>query len=145
MSNQVVELRTKVDSILTEKNHTKVPATIEGLLVKHAGAIALGKYDKAEKYYNACLKFAHALKAREIKEGIELVDTNEIPVDVLKNRALIHASKVRELAILRERINAKEKDVQNSLAKIPDSQMNTFKEYLKVAQDAAHSLEFAVE
>lgn len=121
--NTVVSLKEQVAAILESKNHTKIPATIENLLVQHAGAVALGKYDKAEKYYNACLKFANLLKPRELKSGIELVDSNEIPLDVLKTRALSHAKRVRELAILREKINAKESEVKESLSRIPDSQI----------------------
>lgn len=138
--SQIVALRKEIAAILESKNHSKVPATIENLLMQYAGAVALGKFDKADKYKAACLKFAHSLKPRELKSGIELVDSNEIPTDVLKNRALAHAKRVRELAILRERINEKEKEVQESLSKIPDTQLDTFKEYLQVAQDAAIAL-----
>lgn len=140
MSNQLAALRKEIGEILESKNHSKVPSTIEGLFIQYAGALALGKYDKADKYKAAIIKFANALVPRKVKDGIELVDSNEIPVDVLKNRALVHAKRVRELAILREKINDKEKEVQESLSKIPDTQLEQFKEYLQVAQNAAHAL-----
>lgn len=140
----VKELRQHVITVLDAKNIQKMPQRVITLLDEIASAEAFNsdisrkRGSKARQSLNV---FVNGLKEKEFKALAEHIHETMLENEALENKALIHASKIRRMALLRENFARREKEltesITKSLGKIPLEQRPTFNEYVMLAQDAA--------
>jgi len=139
MFTNTQEMKAYVRDVLTNKNIQKLPRTLSSRMDDFASAEFFGLTEKMVKYGNAIVSFCESLKANEYKSLPETVKSDELPLESLKAKAVIHARRVRELAELRSRLAEKENEVNNSLGKIPFAQRETFNGLLVELQNVLAS------
>lgn len=130
------EMKAFVKDVLTVKNIQKLPRTLAARMDDYASAEFFGLSEKQAKYGEAIVKFCNALQAREFNSLPESIKSDELPLESLKAKAVIHARKVRELSELRQRVNEKMEEVESSIGKIPFSQREQFNHLLVELQNA---------
>ena len=130
------EMKSYVKDVLTSKNIQKLPRTLAARMDDYSSAEFFGLSEKQAKYGEAIVKFCNALQAREFASLPETVKSDELPLESLKAKAVIHARKVRELSELRQRVNEKMEEVESSIGKIPFAQREQFNRLLVELQNA---------
>lgn len=130
------EMKAYVKDVLAAKNIQKLPRTLYNRMDDYQNAEFFGLSDKMDTYGKAIVSFCNALKANEHKSLPEAVKSDELPLETLKAKAVIHARRVRELADLRQRVNEKMAEVEHSLGKIPLAQREQFNRLLVDLQNA---------
>ena len=130
------EMKAFVKDVLTAKNIQKLPRTLAARMDDYSSAEFFGLSEKQTKYGEAIVKFCNALQAREFNSLPESIKSDELPLESLKAKAVIHARKVRELSELRQRVNEKMEEVESSIGKIPFSQREQFNKLLVELQNA---------
>lgn len=129
------QLKDHVKDVLQSKNIQKLPRTLASKLDDHASAEFFGLTDKASKYEKAVIEFCDKLTAREFKNLPESVKSEELPLETLKAKAVIHARKIRALSELRQRVTEAQAEVESSLGKIPFAQREQFNHLLVELQN----------
>lgn len=143
MFKNTQEMKVYVKEVLESKNIQKLPKTLKLRMDDFQDAEFFGLAEKMQKYSKAIEKFCESLKANEYKAFPETMKADELPLESLKAKAVIHSRRVRELAELRARLVEKEREVEQSIGKIPFTQREQFNGLLVDAANNRAELESA--
>ena len=140
MFKNTQDMKEYVKGVLNSKNIQKLPRTLASRMDDFSSAEFFGNAEKMAKYSDAIVKFCTSLQAKEYKNLPETVKFDELPIETLQNRAIVHFRKVRELSELRQRLAEKEEEIYSSIGRIPLTQREKFNSLLVDLQNAVAEL-----